>query len=122
MPTIDPLSRAATRLSALVLMLAAPAVLASPPEVPGMEAARSVWMGTCGLCHAEPMTGAPQLADKAAWAPRIAKGVPALYANAINGFFGPMGDEMPPRGANPDLSDDEVKAAVDYMIAVSGAQ
>ena len=56
--------------------------------------------------------GAPKFADKAVWQPRIALGVPALYTNAVNGIR-----MMPPKGGNMMLKDDEVKAAVDYMVS-----
>jgi len=89
---------------------------AEPPVLAGFERGRTVWMGTCSLCHSEPATGAPQLGDAKAWAKRIAQGKPVLYQHALDGFMGPLGDEMPARGANPELSDEDVKAAVDYMV------
>ena len=55
----------------------------------------------------------------AEWAPRVAKGKAVLYDHAINGFFGPDDTMMPERGGNPALSDAEVKAAVDYMVALA---
>lgn len=101
--------------------LAASSLFAAFPAAAEVSG-KAVWEGTCVLCHTEPMTGAPQFGDAEAWAPRIAKGREALYASAIGGFFGRMGDEMPPRGANDSLSDAEVRAAVDYMLASSGAK
>jgi len=73
----------------------------------------------CFACHS-PATaaavGAPGMGDKAAWAPRIAKGMDALYATAINGSAtNPL---MMPRGGTG-LSDDALKAVVDYMVAQS---
>jgi cytochrome c5 len=50
--------------------------------------------------------------DKAAWAPRIATGKDALYKAALNGL-----NAMPAKGGNPSLSDEQVKAVVDYMVA-----
>jgi cytochrome c5 len=48
----------------------------------------------------------------------MAKGEEALYASALNGVKGAEGDvRMPPRGGNARLSDEQVKRAVDYMIA-----
>jgi len=61
------------------------------------------------------MNGAPKFASKVAWAPRIAQGRDKLYENAIKGLRG-----MPARGGNPNLTDEEVKAAVDYMVKVAG--
>jgi cytochrome c5 len=66
----------------------------------------------CALCHSTGMMSSPKLGSADDWAPRIEKGVDVLYANAINGF-----NMMPARGGRPDLSDDDVKAAVDHMLA-----
>ncbi len=103
----------------VVALVAAAASTALP--VSASDPGKAVWEGTCALCHTEPFSGAPQIGDVEAWAPRIAKGREALYASALDGFSGPMGDEMPARGGNDSLSDDEVRAAVDYMLAASGA-
>ena len=66
----------------------------------------------CAACHASGAAGAPKLEDKAAWKPRIETGKDALYASVIKGK-----GAMPPKGGRADLSDDVVKAAVDYMVA-----
>jgi cytochrome c oxidase subunit 2 len=68
----------------------------------------------CQACHAKGLTGAPTTGDKAAWAPRIALGDAVLVQNAIKGIR-----MMPPRGGNPALSDDQVKAAVQYIVGQS---
>jgi cytochrome c5 len=60
------------------------------------------------------VAGAPKFGDKAAWAPRIAQGKEALYNSALKGK-----GAMPPKGGNAALSDDAVKAAVDYMAAAA---
>jgi cytochrome c5 len=73
---------------------------------------KAVFDGTCTACHSTGVAGAPKLGDKAAWAPRIAKGKDALYHDALNGL-----NAMPPKGGNAALSDDAVKAAVDYMVS-----
>jgi cytochrome c5 len=75
----------------------------------------TIWKGTCAVCHTEPLSGAPLVTDKAAWAPRMKKGKDALYRSALGGFTGPKGTEMPARGGNHSLTDAEVRAAVDYM-------
>ena len=75
---------------------------------------KSVYDATCMACHATGAAGAPKLGDKAAWADRIAKGKETLFNHAINGFKG-----MPPKGGNAGLSDEEVKAAVEYIVAES---
>ncbi|MGH8616888.1 MAG: c-type cytochrome [Burkholderiales bacterium] len=91
------------------------------PEFPDprLKAGRVVWIETCRPCHTADFAGAPKVTDKAAWAPRIRKDRETLYQHALNGFHGPLGTEMPPRGGNARLSDDQVKAAVDYMIALA---
>lgn len=88
-------------------------------EQVGLQQGRQVWLGTCAGCHDIGVAGAPPLGDVAAWAPRIAKGVETLHAHAREGFFGPGGTMMPARGGNDALSDAEVAAAVDYMVAAS---
>lgn len=69
----------------------------------------------CVACHGSGVAGAPRVGDAAAWSARVAQGADLLYDHAINGYSGSAG-YMPPKGGNPDLSDDEVKAAVDYMV------
>jgi cytochrome c5 len=75
---------------------------------------------TCSVCHGQGIAGAPKAGDKAAWAPRIAEGKPTLYQHALNGYQGgPGGGVMPPKGGRPDLPDDLVKQAVDYMVSLA---
>ena len=62
-------------------------------------------------CHATGAAGAPKIGDKAAWAPRLKEGMPAVYGIAMKGK-----GAMPPKGGNLSLSDADVKAAVDYMV------
>ncbi len=68
----------------------------------------------CFACHDMGVAGSPKLGDKAAWTSIIAKGNEAIYHVALNGK-----GAMPAKGGNMSLSDDAVKAAVDYMIANS---
>ncbi len=93
------------------------------PEMPRFDATdlivgRSTWMGTCRNCHLTGVSGAPAVADYKAWRARIDKGEQALYSSALNGIRDGAGDtRMPPRGGNDRLTDEQVKRAVDYMIA-----
>jgi cytochrome c5 len=76
---------------------------------------KATYDGTCMACHAMGVAGAPKFGDKAAWADRIAQGKDTLYKHALEGFQGKSG-VMPAKGGRTDLSDDDVKAAVDYMV------
>jgi cytochrome c5 len=58
------------------------------------------------------VANAPKLGDKTAWAPRIAAGMDSLYNNALKGK-----NAMPAKGGNAALNDDEVKAAVDFILS-----
>ena len=89
---------------------AAPAAPAAPENTVG----KSVYGKTCAMCHAAGVAGAPKPGDKADWGPRIAQGKDTLYKHAIEGFTGAKG-MMPARGGGASLTDDEVKAAVDFM-------
>ena len=75
---------------------------------------KAVYDKTCSVCHATGLAGAPKFGDKAAWAPRIATGIPTLHNAALKGL-----NAMPPRGGNMALSDAEVTAAADYMVGAA---
>lgn len=70
----------------------------------------------CTGCHTAGVGMAPKL-EKAAWAARIAQGKDMLYGHAMNGFNGPDGGVMPARGGNPSLTDEQIKATVDWMLS-----
>jgi cytochrome c5 len=90
--------------------------LASAPAFAD-DAGKRVFDRVCSACHANVISEAPQLKKPTAWTARLAKGRDALYASALNGFTGDSGEEMPPRGGRPELSDDEVRAAVDFIVS-----
>ncbi|PAL17039.1 cytochrome c5 family protein [Moraxella osloensis] len=79
------------------------------------DAGEKLFSSVCATCHTAGLMGAPKLGDKAAWAPRIAQGKDTLYKNAIVGYQGKAG-VMPAKGGSQ-ASDEEVKAAVDYMVS-----
>lgn len=83
-----------------------------------LEQGRKIYTGKCFTCHGNGVAGAPKPGDVADWAPRIARGMQVLTANAINGFQGGRG-YMPSRGGFSGLSDNEVTAAVAYMVSES---
>ena len=75
---------------------------------------KKVFGNVCSMCHAVGAAGAPKPGDKADWGPRIAQGKDMLYKHALEGFTGAKG-VMPARGGSATLSDEDVKAAVDFM-------
>lgn len=91
------------------------ATAAATPVSASGDAGEKLFGSVCTTCHTAGLMGAPKLGDKAAWAPRIAQGKETLYKHAIGGFQGKAG-MMPPKGGSQ-ASDDEVKAAVDYMVS-----
>ena len=90
---------------------ATPAMAEASAPAPS-EDGKKIYSTTCFACHATGVAGSPKFGDKAAWEPRIATGMDALYATALNGK-----GAMPPKGGNVSLSDEKVKAAVDYMVS-----
>jgi len=88
------------------------------PAVAENTVGKSVFGKVCAMCHAAGVAGAPKPGDKADWGPRIAQGVDVLHKHALEGFTGSKG-MMPARGGSTTLSDDDVKAAVDYMVSLS---
>ena len=79
------------------------------------DAGEKLFGSVCTTCHTAGLMGAPKFGDKAAWTPRIAQGKDTLYKHAIGGYQGKAG-VMPAKGGSQ-ASDDEVKAAVDYMVS-----
>jgi cytochrome c5 len=87
---------------------------AAAPAAAGKADGKKVFETVCSVCHATGVAGAPKFGDKAAWAPRIKTGIESLYHSALNGK-----GAMPPKGGNAALSDADVRAAVDYMVAAA---
>ncbi len=91
-------------------------VVVAAPEAGG-GAARSgddVYGAACAACHSSGVMGAPVTGEKGQWGARLAQGNNTLYKHAIDGF-----NAMPAKGGCASCSDDEIKAAVDVMIAKS---
>ena len=57
------------------------------------------------------MGGAPLLGNAEQWQPRVDKGMDALMASTLNGL-----NAMPAKGTCMNCSDDELNAAVTYML------
>lgn len=73
---------------------------------------KAVYEATCVACHAAGVANAPKLGDKAAWAPRVATGKAALLASVKAGK-----GAMPPKAGNAALTDADITAAIDFMLA-----
>ena len=98
---------------------AAPAETA-PSGSAGVDLAKGedVYAKSCSTCHGMGIAGAPKVGDAAAWEARIAQGEQTLLDHAINGYQGSAG-YMPAKGGFAFLSDEDVAAAVAYMVAES---
>ncbi len=97
---------------------AKPAAGEGPAAATADLSGEEVFNSACVACHGAGVAGAPKKGDKAAWAPRIAKGIDTLHQHALQGFQGNSG-VMPPKGGRVDLSDKSIMNAVDYMVAAA---
>ncbi|HEY0833166.1 MAG TPA: c-type cytochrome, partial [Azospirillum sp.] len=93
---------------------AAAASAASQVAYGGTTDGAVIFDNLCAGCHKSGAGGAPTL-DQAHWGARIAQGKETLYKHAIEGFTGAAG-VMPAKGGNPALTDEQVKATVDWMV------
>lgn len=93
---------------------AAPVASAKAAGGSDLVKGEQVYTATCLACHGAGVLGAPKVGDKAAWAPRVTKGIDTLHTNALNGL-----NMMPPKGGNAGLSDGDLKSAVDFMVSKS---
>lgn len=95
----------------------APPVAASTasPATAAAGPGEEIYNKACFACHASGAAGAPKIDDKAAWEPRVVQGVDQLLHTAINGKGG-----MPPKGTCATCSDDDLMAAIKYMLARAG--
>jgi len=84
-------------------------VAAAAPS--GPKSGADVYQASCFACHGTGAMGAPKKGDAAAWEPRLAKGADVLLHNAINGI-----NAMPPKGTCMACSDEEIQAAIDFMV------
>ena len=98
-----------------------PAQTPAPPPTQATEGEKSpavsgaeVYQANCAACHTEGVAGAPKTGDKEVWSGKMASGLDQMVQNAINGI-----GTMPAKGGNPNLSDQDVRAAVEYMIEQS---
>ena len=83
------------------------------PEVLAADAGAVLYEKQCKVCHEKGLLAAPVFGDKEAWTPRIAKGIDTLHMHSAKGF-----NKMPAQ-ANAEVSEAQVHAAVDYMVAAA---
>lgn len=86
---------------------------AAPAEDLAVNVGEQLYNKQCMACHSAGLLNAPKYGDAAAWAPRIAKGKETLYTHAANGF-----NQMNAQ-VNAEVTEDQVHAAVDYMVAAA---
>ena len=86
---------------------------AAEPEVLAADAGAALYEKQCKVCHEKGLLAAPVFGSKEAWAPRIAKGIDTLHIHSAKGF-----NKMPAQ-ASAEVSEAQVHAAVDYMVAAA---
>ena len=77
----------------------------------GPRSGADIYNASCVACHGSGVLGAPKKADAAGWGPRLEAGFDSVWQNAINGK-----GAMPPKGTCANCSDDDIKAAIEFMI------
>ncbi|MFC6841124.1 c-type cytochrome [Xanthomonas theicola] len=82
----------------------------------GTTDGKVIFDNLCTACHTTGVGKSPTL-DHSHWDARIAQGKDTLYKHAIEGYTGPDGGIMPPKGGNPALSEAQVHATVDWMLS-----
>jgi cytochrome c5 len=83
-------------------------------SAPDLAHGQAIYRQACAFCHDKGVAGAPKPGEKDAWTPRLAQGMDALYAAAWRGK-----GAMPAKGGNPSLTENDIHAAVDYLVAQS---
>lgn len=80
-------------------------------EVLAADAGATLYESNCKVCHAAGLLNAPKYGDTAAWTARLTKDKETLYMHSAKGF-----NKMPAQAVNG-VTEAQVKAAVDYMLA-----
>jgi len=84
-------------------------------QAPRERSGEQIVKQQCASCHEKGLNGAPRIDDRAAWAPRMQRGLDATVRSAIQGH-----GKMPARGGLPDTTDAELRAAITYMFNPAG--
>ena len=111
------MSRTRLILIALLGLSSATFVIAGSHSIPG-RSGEAVFEANCANCHTGGIggffTGAPEVGDQDDWAPLIPKGIDALTATTLAGV-----GKMEARGECTTCTDEEIRAAIEYMLAES---
>ena len=75
-----------------------------------------VYQSVCHTCHGTGVLESPRIDDTAEWKKRLAEGLDTVYQKAIQGV-----GNMPAKGGLTDISDQNFKKIIDYMLKQSGA-
>lgn len=78
------------------------------------KSGQEIYDDYCFSCHNLGLNAAPVLGDIEAWMPRAAKGMPLLLEATIQG----IPPAMPPRGMCIRCTDEDLTAAIQYMIQI----
>lgn len=118
-PDPDQVAALESRIKPVTQVFTDPAALLKATAKPARAAmsGEEVVTKVCTACHGTGVLNAPKIGDAAAWSERSKTqgGLDGLTQKAISGF-----NSMPARGGDPDLSDDEMHAAVEFMFKKSG--
>lgn len=96
---------------AAALAEAASAATESAPAGDVVVDGEQVYGGLCKTCHEAGIANAPIPGSELMKEREAANGLDGLVNNAINGL-----NAMPPRGGNPTLTDEQIQAAVEFML------
>lgn len=88
---------------------------AAPAVAQRAQNGEAVYKAACTACHGAGIAGAPKTGDAPAWEARLEQGMATMVKHAIEGFQGETGF-MPARGGHMNLSDEQVREAVQYMV------
>ncbi|MEX2258027.1 MAG: c-type cytochrome [Woeseia sp.] len=73
---------------------------------------REIYDKSCASCHDAGFNGAPRLSTRSDWVNLDAVGADGYTQITIAGI-----GIMPPRGGQPDMTDEQVRAVVDFMLS-----
>lgn len=77
-----------------------------------IEHGQVIYTGTCKVCHAQGINGAPILGNNKMWSKRTGQGIDVLVQHASEGY-----GLMPAKGGNTDLTSDDLRAAISFMLS-----